>query len=30
MAPTICAKQIDGTTLQTVTLDWWACAQLKP
>ena len=30
MAPMICAKQIDGDTKQTVTLDWWACAQLPP
>lgn len=27
MAPVICNKQIDGTTLSTTTMDWWACAQ---
>lgn len=27
MTPIISCKQIDGTTLLTTTMDWWACAQ---
>jgi hypothetical protein len=29
MAPLVSVKQIDGTTLFTFTMDWWACAQLR-
>jgi len=28
MTPICCCKQIDGTTAQVLTLDWWACSQL--
>jgi hypothetical protein len=29
MTPIICCKQIDGTTANELTVDWWACAQLN-
>jgi len=28
MTPVAATRQIDGTTAQTFTMDWWACAQL--
>ena len=27
MTPVVAHRQIDGTTMSSVTLDWWACAQ---
>jgi hypothetical protein len=29
MAPVCCCHQIDGTTAQELTLDWWGCAQMR-
>lgn len=30
LTPLVSTVQIDGTTAQNFTLDWWACAQLPP